>query len=157
MNNINNKEAAEISGVAAGSALRGSNDPASVSTAVLAYIGDAVYERYVRLHVFEKGILRPDRLNTAAVRYVRAEAQARAYDRLADMLTETEASVARRGKNHKITSMPHNVDQKIYRKATGFEALIGFLEVSGAGARLESIIAETFRIIENERIDIKRK
>ena len=47
MNNINNKEAAEISGVAAGSALRGSNDPASVSTAVLAYIGDAVYERYV--------------------------------------------------------------------------------------------------------------
>ena len=44
MNNINNKEAAEISGVAAGSALRGSNDPASVSTAVLAYIGDAVYE-----------------------------------------------------------------------------------------------------------------
>ena len=68
MNNINNKEAAEISGVVAGSALRGSNDPASVSTAVLAYIGDAVYERYVRLHVFEKGILRPDRLNTAAVR-----------------------------------------------------------------------------------------
>lgn len=157
MNNINNKEAAEISGVAAGSALPGSNDPASVSTAVLAYIGDAVYERYVRLHVFEKGILRPDRLNTAAVRYVRAEAQARAYDRLADMLTEAEASVARRGKNHKITSMPHNVDQKIYRKATGFEALIGFLEVSGADARLESIIAETFRIIENERIDIKRK
>ena len=157
MNNINNKEAAEISGVAAGSALRGSNDTASVSTAVLAYIGDAVYERYVRLHVFEKGILRPDRLNTAAVRYVRAEAQARAYDRLADMLTEAEASVARRGKNHKITSMPHNVDQKIYRKATGFEALIGFLEVSGADARLESIIAETFRIIENERIDIKRK
>ena len=139
MNNINNK------------------DPAAVSTAVLAYIGDAVYERYVRLHVFEKGILRPDRLNTAAVRYVRAEAQARAYDRLADMLTEEEASVARRGKNHKITSMPHNVDQKIYRKATGFEALIGFLEVSGADARLESIIAETFRIIENERIDIKRK
>ena len=121
MNNINNKEAAEISGVAAGSALRGSNDPAAVSTAVLAYIGDAVYER------------------------------------LADMLTEEEASVARRGKNHKITSMPHNVDQKIYRKATGFEALIGFLEVSGADARLESIIAETFRIIENERIDIKRK
>ena len=157
MNNINNKEAAEISGVAAGSALRGSNDPAAVSTAVLASIGDAVYERYVRLHVFEKGILRPDRLNTAAVRYVRAEAQARAYDRLADMLTEEEASVARRGKNHKITSMPHNVDQKIYRKATGFEALIGFLEVSGADARLESIIAETFRIIENERIDIKRK
>lgn len=157
MNDINNKESAEISGVAAGRTLHGCSDPAAVSTAVLAYIGDAVYERFVRLHVFEKGILRPDRLNTAAVRYVRAEAQARAYDRLAGMLTEEEASVARRGKNHKITSMPHNVDQKIYRKATGFEALIGFLEVSGADARLENIIAETFRIIENEHIDINRK
>ena len=159
MTNINNNETdINVSnGGARGAKLHGCSDPSLVSSAVLAYIGDAVYERYVRMHVFEKGILRPDRLNTAAVRYVRAEAQARAYDRLADMLTEEEAAVARRGKNHKITSMPHNVDQKIYRKATGFEALIGFLEVSGADARLESIIAETFRIIESEHIDTKRK
>ncbi len=159
MTNINNNETnvnVENSG-APGAPHYACGDPSIVSSAVLAYIGDAVYERYVRMHVFEKGILRPDRLNTAAVKYVRAEAQARAYDRLADMLTEEEAAVARRGKNHKITSMPHNVDQKIYRKATGFEALIGFLEVSGADARLESIIAETFRIIESEHIDIKRK
>lgn len=157
--NVNNNEINTNvnNGGAPGAPLYGCSDPSVVSSAVLAYIGDAVYERYVRLHVFEKGILRPDRLNTAAVRYVRAEAQARAYDRLAEILTEEEAAVARRGKNHKITSMPHNVDQKIYRKATGFEALIGFLEVSGADARLESIIAETFRIIENEHIDIKRK
>ena len=159
MTDINNNEADNVSvkDGASGAPQRRCKDPATVNTAVLAYIGDAVYERYVRLHVFEKGILRPDRLNTAAIRYVRAEAQARAYDRLADMLTEEEASVARRGKNHKITSMPHNVDQKIYRKATGFEALIGFLEVSGADARLESIIAETFKIIENEHIDINRR
>lgn len=159
MTDINNNEMnndAAMDG-ASGAPTRGCKDAAAVNTAVLAYIGDAVYERYVRLHVFEKGILRPDRLNAAAVRYVRAEAQARAYDRLADMLTEEEAAVARRGKNHKITSMPHNVDQKIYRKATGFEALIGFLEVSGADARLESIIAETFNIIESEHISINRK
>jgi ribonuclease-3 family protein len=130
---------------------------AAVSSAVLAYIGDAVYERYVRLHVYRQGILRPDRLNTASVKYVRAEAQAHAFDRLLDELTAEETAVARRGKNHKITSMPHNVDQKIYRKATGFEALIGFLEISGNTDRLESIIEKTFSIIENETIEVNRK
>ena len=132
-------------------------NPGAISSAVLAYIGDAVYERYVRLHVFQKGILRPDRLNTAAVGYVRAEAQARAYDLLQARLTEEEAAAARRGRNHKITSMPKNVDPKIYKKATGFEALIGFLEVSGADARLEEIISETFKIIESENIIVHRR
>lgn len=141
----------------AGYSAEQSKKAAQFSTPVLAYIGDAVYERYVRLHVFRKGILRPDRLNHASVGYVRAEAQACAFDRLADILTETEAAVARRGKNHKITSMPHNVDQKIYRKATGFEALIGYLEISGAEARLDEIVRITFEIIENEHIDIDRK
>lgn len=157
MTDINNNEVNNIKDDGAYGARLHIGDPSVVSSAVLAYIGDAVYERYVRLHVFKMGILNPDRLNTAAVRYVRAEAQARAYDRLADILTDKEAAVVRRGKNHKITSMPGNVDQKIYRKATGFEALIGFLEVSGADDRLEDIIAETFRIIESERIEVKRR
>ncbi|MGN1349952.1 MAG: Mini-ribonuclease 3 [Anaerovoracaceae bacterium] len=135
----------------------GTENPGAVSSAVLAYIGDAVYERYVRLHVFHKGILRPDRLNTAAVGYVRAEAQARAFDLLQEYLTEEELAAARRGKNHKITSMPKNVDPKIYKKATGFEALIGFLEVSGADGRLEEIIEKTFEIIENEKIIVNRR
>ncbi len=157
MTDINNNEVNNIKDDGASGARLNISDPSVVSSSVLAYIGDAVYERYVRLHVFKKGILNPDRLNTAAVRYVRAEAQARAYDRLTDILTDKEAAVARRGKNHKITSMPGNVDQKIYRKATGFEALIGFLEVSGADDRLRDIIAETFRIIESERIEAKRR
>lgn len=133
------------------------NELANVSSAVFAYIGDAVYERYVRIYVYEKGVLRPDRLNYASVRYVRAEAQAKAYDMLLDELTPEEAGVARRGKNHKITSMPHNVDQKTYKKATGYEALIGYLELSGDRERLEYIIKRTFEIIETEKIEIHRK
>ena len=137
--------------------LYGCKNPSAVNPAVLAYIGDAVYERYVRLYVFSKGILRPDRLNNASVRYVRAEAQAHVYDRLVDILTAEEAAVARRGKNHKITSMPHNVDQITYKKATGFEALVGYLEISEKNMRLEEIIAIAFHIIENENIEINRK
>lgn len=157
MNNINNINNANGDGSADCTDAKARGEAALVNSSVLAYIGDAVYERYVRMHVFKKGILRPDKLNFASVKYVRAESQARAYDRLADILTEDEAAVARRGKNHKITSMPHNVDQKTYRKATGFEALIGYLEVSGAVARLEEIINAAFDIIENEKIEIKRK
>ena len=74
-----------------------------------------------------------------------------------EYLTEEELAAARRGKNHKITSMPKNVDPKIYKKATGFEALIGFLEVSGADGRLEEILEKTFEIIENEKIIVNRR
>lgn len=154
-NNINNKP--QDDGSADHIDEKSRSEAALVNSSVLAYIGDAVYEKYVRIHVFKKGILRPDKLNFAAVKYVRAEAQAHAYDRLAEILTEEETAVARRGKNHKITSMPHNVDQKTYKKATGFEALIGYLEVSGAVARLEEIIRAAFDIIENEKIEVKRK
>lgn len=122
----------------------------------LAFLGDAVYEVYVRRYVLEKGLLRSDRLNTAAVKYVRAEAQAEAYDRLQPLLTEEEASVARRGKNHKVTSMPKHVDPLLYRKATGFEALIGYLDLAGETGRLEELIRETFRIIEDADLTVKR-
>ncbi len=128
-----------------------------VSTAVLAYIGDAVYEQYVRRHVFQKGLLKPDRLHKAAVVYVRAEAQAEAVRQLHDELTDDERSVVRRGRNHKITSMPHNVDINTYKLATGFEALIGYANLSGDTDREHELIKRTFEIIEASEIETKRK
>lgn len=127
-----------------------------VSTSVFAYIGDAVYETFVRKYVFDKGILRPDRLNSASVSYVRAEAQAMAYDRLLPELSVDEASVARRAKNHKITSMPKNVDPIIYKKATAFEALLGYLELKGEPDRVREIVFKAFEIIESEDIKVRR-
>ena len=126
------------------------SDPSVVNSAVLAFIGDAVYESYVRVHVFEKGLLRADRLNTASTAFVRAEAQAYAYDRLQEELSEKEAAVARRGKNHRITSMPRHVDPMTYKKATGFEALLGFVKLSGDTDRLEQLIDRAFDIIEEK-------
>lgn len=129
---------------------------ALVSTSVLAYVGDAVYETYVRRHVFHQGLLRPDRLHRASVRYVRAEAQAAAFDALWDRLSPDEQAVARRGKNHKITSMPHNVDHKTYKKATAFEALLGYLNLSEEKEREAEIVDMAFRVIEENEIEMKR-
>ncbi len=128
-----------------------------VSTAVLAYIGDAVYEQYVRRHVFQKGLLKPERLHKASVVYVRAEAQAEAVRQLQGELTSDEQSVVRRGKNHKITSMPHNVDINTYKQATAFEALIGYVNLSGDIDRERELIRRTFDIIETSEIKSMRK
>ena len=125
-------------------------DPALVAAPVLAFIGDAVYETFVRTYVYRKGLLRADRLNASATAYVRAEAQAYAFDQLLPQLSDKEASVARRGKNHKITSMPKHVDPMIYKKATGFEALIGYLELKGDRDRLEEVVSGALAVIEEK-------
>ncbi len=124
---------------------------------VLAFIGDAVYEVYIRKLVYSRGILSPDRMNTEAVRYVRAEAQAAAYDALFPELSEREQSVARRAKNHRITSMPGHVDFMTYKKATAFEALIGYLDLIGAEERMEEILEKTAGIIDTTKIRTDRR
>ena len=127
-----------------------------VNTSVLAYVGDAAYEIHVRRHVFQQGLLRPDRLHKASVAYVRAEAQAAVFDVIWDELSPDERAVARRGKNHKITSMPHNVNQLTYKKATAFEALLGYLNLSGDAEREKEILQRTFEIIESSDIAVDR-
>ena len=72
-------------------------------------------------------------------------------------LAADEASVARRVKNHKITSMPKNVDPMIYKKATAFEALLGYLELKGDAERVKEIVFKAFEIIESEDIKINRQ
>lgn len=125
--------------------------------AALAFLGDAVYEVEIRRYVYLRGCARPDHMNAEAVRFVRAEAQARAYERLLDELEEDELAVSRRAKNHKITSMPGNVNIQIYKKATAFEALLGYLELCGRRERLLEIIGRAINIIESEPIRTDRK
>lgn len=124
---------------------------------VLAFIGDAVYEVYIRKYVYEHKGGSAETLSNEAVKYVRAEAQAAAYDKLLPELTEAETSVARRAKNHKITSMPGNVDYLTYKKATAFEALVGFLDLCGERERLQYIFEKTIGVVENEDIVIQRR
>lgn len=106
----------------------------------LAYIGDAVYELYVRTHLIKSGVIRPNNLQKAAIDYVSAVSQARRGRRLESILTEEEMDVLRRGRNAKSGHVPKNASVGEYRYSTGLEALIGYLYLTGQEERLNSII-----------------
>ncbi len=114
-------------------------DPAGVPAIVLAYIGDAVYELYVRKYLVASGIVKVDALHRQAVRFVNAATQARILHALAGKLSEDEAAVVRRGRNAKSGSPPKNISMIDYRYGTAFESLIGYLHLSGREERIQEI------------------
>ena len=116
-------------------------NPRQINTTALAYIGDAVYEIYVREHVLaasgeasassgkQKAFgAHVDALHRRAIRYVRAEGQAKAIKAMLaeGFLTAEEEALVKRARNHKSASKPKNADAMDYKYATAFEALIGF-------------------------------
>lgn len=119
-----------------------------MNTTVLAFLGDTVYETYVRRHVIEKGRFSADLLHRAAVRFVKADAQAFALKAMMDGLTEEEQNLVKRARNKKISTKPKNADPVVYKWATAFEALVGYLYLSQDHVRMEEIIAEAVEIIE---------
>jgi ribonuclease-3 family protein len=119
------------------------------NTTALAYIGDAVYELYIRKYVMENGPVRVDKLNKMAISYVCADGQAKAARELMEgFLTEEERNLLKRGRNHTNTNKPRGSTPIAYKLATGFEALVGFLYLSGDEKRLAEVMAEAVRIIE---------
>ena len=111
------------------------------SPLVLAYIGDAVYEVYVRTKVIEE---HPDmpayKLHRLTVQYVKAHAQSDSMLSLEETLNEKELAVYKRGRNAKSATVPKNADLTDYRRATGFEALVGYLYLEKDLDRLDEIM-----------------
>ena len=123
----------------------------SGNTTAFAWMGDAVYEQYIREHLLRKfGSPHADKLNWLAIEYVRADGQAACAKEMLDsgFLTEEESALLKRGRNHTSTSKPRGASPMAYKMATGFEAVVGWLYLSGNKARLEEVIAEAIRIIE---------
>lgn len=115
--------------------------PSQFSPLALAYIGDGVYELFVRTKVIEEHENMPaNKLHKKTVQYVKAHAQANSIDAMLPHLTENETAVYKRGRNAKSNTTPKNADMADYRKATGFEALIGFLYLSGENERLHELM-----------------
>ena len=115
------------------------------SPLVLAYIGDSVYEVFTRKKVLEENPNLPaHKLHKENVKYVKAEAQSNAMAKIEPILTESELAIYKRGRNAKSGTVPKNADLTDYRRATGFEALIGFLELSGQNERLLEIMEIAF-------------
>jgi ribonuclease III family protein len=123
-----------------------------LNSLALAYIGDAVYDLYVRHRLLSQGNVKPNQLHKQATRYVSAKAQANVILQLLEqsMLTEEEQSVVRRGRNAKSATTPKNTDVQTYRYSTAFETLLGYHFLGNNQKRMEEIILRSFEIIENE-------
>ena len=96
----------------------------------LAFFGDSVYEVYVREQIVKLGTMPVDKLHKKAVQYVNAGFQSYAYDVIADELTEEETEIFKRGRNATGNNVPRSSNPKDYRRATGMEALFGYLYLS---------------------------
>lgn len=124
-------------------------DIKQINTTALAYMGDAVYEIYIRKHVMETGHVHVDRLHAMAVPFVKAEGQAKAIKYLMDnFLTEEEQVLTKRARNHKIATKAKNATPMDYKWATAFEALLGYLYLKDDIKRLEEVIAKAIWYIE---------
>ena len=114
---------------------------ARMSSLALAHVGDAVYEILVRTHLACGGTQTAKNLHSQTITLVRASAQAKAIEHILPDLTEEEHAVYKRGRNAKSFSMAKNATMKDYRMATGFEALMGYLYLSGRTERMVDLVA----------------
>lgn len=117
-------------------------DARQMNSLALAYMGDAIYEVYIRRHLLELGKVKPNKLHREATRYVSAKAQANSLYRMLEtgFLSEEEEAIIKRGRNAKSGTIPKNTDVQTYRHSTAFEALIGILFLTGEEDRLVEII-----------------
>ena len=113
-----------------------------INIIALAYLGDSIYEVYVRDMLIRKGIQKVELLQKEAVLYVSAKGQAKVMKYLMDnnLLNDSELEVFYRGRNNKRSNHPKNTDVITYKISTGFEAMIGYLYLSGKFERLKEIL-----------------
>ncbi len=105
-----------------------------------AYVGDAVYELYIRENLLNKTKLKPHKLHIESVKYVKASAQAEILKLLEEILTDKEKEIVRRTRNTKNHHLPKNAEVNDYMYATAFEGLIGYLYLTKQDKRLEEIL-----------------
>jgi len=108
----------------------------SYSPLVLAYIGDAVYELYIRTLLVSKGNAPVHKLHRQSIAYVKAKAQSDIVHRLMEHLNQEEQDIVKRGRNAKSGTIPKNADVAEYKYATGFETLLGYLYIKQDYERL---------------------
>lgn len=115
-------------------------DIRTYSPLTLAYIGDAIFELVVRTVLVERKNTQPEKLHKAATKIVKAETQALMIEALKEDLTEEEMAVFKRGRNAKAVTRAKNATMSEYRRATGFEALMGYLYLKGEISRMIELI-----------------
>jgi len=118
-------------------------DADSLSSLALAFVGDAVFNLFVRTMLVGSG-KKVKELHIDATKYVKASAQAQILRKLEDKLTDKEKHIVRTARNAKVNTVPKNADIMDYHYSTGFEALLGYLYLTGQKNRLEEILMTSF-------------
>lgn len=116
----------------------------TMSPLTWAYIGDAVYELYIRKHLIDTTNLKPNKLHKEAIKYVKAGAQAKILETLQNNLTEEEKEVVRRSRNTQTHHLPKNANSTDYMYSTAFEGLIGYLYLTKQDERINEILQKIF-------------
>ncbi|MCD5413401.1 MAG: alpha-galactosidase [Clostridiales bacterium] len=122
-----------------------------MSPLVLAYIGDAVFELYIRNYLVNEKTVSVNALHKTATNYVKAKAQSMIVHTLKDILSETEWSYVKKGRNQKTHTVAKNASLQDYRYATGYETLLGYLFFTKQTSRLNELICESIKIIEENK------
>jgi len=115
-------------------------DVRTFSPLALAFLGDGVYEIVVRTLIVSMGNRSPHKLHLDSAKIVKAESQSKSIDHLLPVLTEEEQNVYRRGKNANSPTRAKNASLGDYRKATGYEALLGYLYLKGEDERILELV-----------------
>lgn len=124
-------------------------DVKQLNALALAYMGDAVFESFIRFNLLANGSVRPNQLHRESTKYVSAKAQSVMIHRLIDqmMLTEEELAIVKRGRNAKSGTVPKNTDVQTYRYSTAFEALLGYHYLLGNNERLQELMKFGYQTI----------
>lgn len=110
-----------------------------------AYVGDCVYELYIRTELINKTNLKPHKLHIEAIKYVKAKAQAELLKNIMEELTDEEKDIVRRGRNTENHHLPKNSNVQEYMYSTAFEALIGYLYLTKQDKRLKEILNKSIK------------
>ena len=123
----------------------------SISSGVLAFMGDAVYEVLIRETLIKSGLTDSDKLHFKTVDYVRAESQAYAVKKLMEgFLSDEEIEIVKKARNHKMPNRSRSAGMVEYKLATGLEALIGSLYLEGRKTRIDEVMTATIKLIDEK-------
>jgi len=124
----------------------------------LAFEGDAIYSTYIRKHLIFQGFTKPNQLHRKTTRYVSAKAQAMLITKMleAQLLSEKEEDIYRRGRNADSHTKAKNTDVVTYKMSTGFEAVMGYLHMTEQIERLEELIDWCIQTVENEYSELNK-
>ena len=120
--------------------MKNKNEVNLMSPLTWAYVGDSVYELFIRNHLVQTTNLKPHKLHIQAIKYVKAKAQREILEKINDILTEEELEIVRRTRNTENHHVAKNAHPDDYMYSTAFEGLIGYLYLTNQKERLEEIL-----------------